>query len=98
MSLSYRNQSIDLLWKSIDWFLYERETLVVKGLNLPMLVAPCSYNKILNNIAENSIEIAEESIDKTSRNFISMCRSDDENNEIYPESYKSDMKNACSNN
>ena len=22
MSLSYRNRSIDLLWKSIDWFLY----------------------------------------------------------------------------
>ena len=23
---SYRNQSIDLLWKSIDWFLYEGNT------------------------------------------------------------------------
>ena len=25
MSLSYGNQSIDLLCKSIDWFLYERD-------------------------------------------------------------------------
>ena len=25
MSISYRNQSIDLLYKSIDWFLYERD-------------------------------------------------------------------------
>ena len=25
MSLPYRNQSIDLLCKSIDWFLYETE-------------------------------------------------------------------------
>ena len=25
MSLSYRNQSIDLLGKSVDWFLYERD-------------------------------------------------------------------------
>ena len=24
-SLSYRNQTIDLLYKSIDWFLYERD-------------------------------------------------------------------------
>ena len=31
MSLSYRNQSIDLQSKSIDWFLYEG-ALVVKGL------------------------------------------------------------------
>ena len=48
-----------------------------------MSVAPCSYNKILNNIAQSSIEIAGESIDKASRNLISMCRSDDENNEIH---------------
>ena len=24
-SLSYRNQSIDLLWKLMDWFLYDRD-------------------------------------------------------------------------
>ena len=36
MFLSYRNQSIDLLCKSIDWFLY-RETLVVKGLKIIVL-------------------------------------------------------------
>ena len=29
---SYRNQSVDLLCKSTDWFLYDR-TLAVKGLN-----------------------------------------------------------------
>ena len=33
MSLSYRNPSIDLLSKSIDWFLYTGK-LVVKGLKL----------------------------------------------------------------
>ena len=33
-SLSYRNKSIDLLWKSIDWFLYDRDLRheIVKGL------------------------------------------------------------------
>ena len=31
MSLSYRNQSIDFLCKSFDWFLYERN-ICVKGL------------------------------------------------------------------
>ena len=25
MSLSYRNQSTDLLFKSVDWFLYDRD-------------------------------------------------------------------------
>ena len=24
-ALSYRNQSIDVLWKSVDWFLYDRD-------------------------------------------------------------------------
>ena len=52
-----------------------------------MSVAPCSYNKILNDIAQSIIESAGESIDKASRNLRSMCRSDDENNEIYPELY-----------
>ena len=33
-----------------------------------------------------------ESIDKANRNLIAMCRSD-ENNEIYSENYKSDVKN-----
>ena len=45
-------------------------------------------------IAKSSIEIAGESIDKACRNLISMCRSDDENNEIYHENYKSDAKNS----
>ena len=36
MSLSYRNQSINLLCKSIDWF-YMRRRLVVKGLNVHRL-------------------------------------------------------------
>ena len=36
MSLSYRNQSINLLCKSIDWF-YMRSRLVVKGLNVHRL-------------------------------------------------------------
>ena len=30
MAVLYRNQSIDLLCKSVDWFLYKK-TLVVKG-------------------------------------------------------------------
>ena len=30
MPFPYRNQSIDLLYESIDWFLYERKS--VKGL------------------------------------------------------------------
>ena len=34
-----------------------------------------------------------ESIDKANRNLIAMCRSD-ENNEIYSENYKSDVKNS----
>ena len=45
------------------------------------------------SVAQISIEIAGESIDKASRNLISMCRSDDENNEIYLENYKSDVNN-----
>ena len=57
-----------------------------------MSVAPYIYNKILNNIAQNSVENAEKSIDKPSRTLISMCRSDDDNN--YPENWKSDVKNA----
>ena len=56
-----------------------------------MSVSPCSYNKILNNIGspncQSVIEIVGESIDKASKNLVSMCRSDDENNEIYPENY-----------
>ena len=73
---------------------------IMTHLNLPVLVAPCSYNKILNNIAQSSIEIAGESIDKAIRNFISVCRNDDENNEIYLENYRSVVKNysCCSNN
>ena len=68
---------------------------IMNHLNLPMMsVAPCSYNKILNNTAQSSIEITGESIDKTSKKLISMCRSDDEINEIYPENYKSDVKNS----
>ena len=68
---------------------------IMTYLNLPMSVARwCSYNEILNNIAQNSIEIAEESIDKTSRNKFSKCRSDDdEDNKIYPKNYKSYVKN-----
>ena len=58
-----------------------------------MSVAACSYNKIPNNIAQSSIEIAGESIDKARRNLISMWGSDDENNEIYQENYKIDVKN-----
>ena len=60
-------------------------------LNLPMSVSPCSYNKMLTNIAQNSIAIAEESIDKGSKNLTSMCRSDEENNEIYLENCKKKM-------
>ena len=44
-----------------------------------MSVAPYTYNKILNNITQSITEIAGESIDKASRNLISMSRSDDEN-------------------
>ena len=50
---------------------------IMTHLNLPMLVAPYSYNRMLNNIAQSIIKIARESIDKASRNLISMCRSDD---------------------
>ena len=59
-----------------------------------MSAPPCSYNIILNNVVQSSIEIAEESSDKASKNLISICRSDDENNENYPENYKSDVKNS----
>ena len=59
-----------------------------------MSAHPCSYNIILNNVVQSSTEIAEESTDKASKNLISMCRSDDENNENYPENYKSDVKNS----
>ena len=56
-----------------------------------MSVYPYSYNKILSNIGspnyQSIIEIGGEYIDKANRNSISMCRSDDENNEIYPENY-----------
>ena len=61
-----------------------------------MSVATCSYNKILNNVAQSSIEISGKSTDKASRNLISVCRIDNENNEIYPENYKSDVKNSIS--
>ena len=50
--------------------------------------------KVLSNIVQSSIQIAGESSDKASRNLTSMCRSNDENNEIYPENYKSDLKNS----
>ena len=33
-SLSYRNQSINLLCKSVDWFLYDRDFRVMKELKL----------------------------------------------------------------
>ena len=59
-----------------------------------MSAPPCSYNIILNNVVQSSIEIAEESFAKASKNLISMCRSDDENNENYPENYKGDVKNS----
>ena len=64
----------------------------ITHLNLPMSVTPCSYNKILNNIVPSSIEIAGVSIDKASRNLMSICRKNNESNEIYPENYKSDVK------
>ena len=32
MSLSYRNQSFDLHYKSMNWFLYDREASVMKKL------------------------------------------------------------------
>ena len=64
-------------------------------LNLPMSDATGSYNNIiLNNIVQSSIETAGESTDKASKNLISLCRSDDQNNEIYPENYTSDVKNS----
>ena len=69
---------------------------IITHLNLPVSVTPCSYNKILNNIVQSSIEIAGESISKTSRNLICMFRKDDDNNEIYHGSYKSDVKKLCS--
>ena len=53
---------------------------IMTHLNLPMPVAPYSYNNILKNIAHNSSENAEESIDKASR--ISMCRKDDIHNNV----------------
>ena len=62
---------------------------IMTHLNLPQcqLLHVVTIKYILNNIAQSIIEIAGESIDKASRNLISMCRSDDENNEIYPENY-----------
>ena len=55
---------------------------IITHLKLPMSVTPGSYSKVLNNIVQSSIEIAGVSIDKASRNLISICRSDNENNEI----------------
>ena len=58
-----------------------------------MPVAPCSYNEIVNTLVQSSMQIAGEFIYKASINLVSMCRIDYENNEIYPENYKSDVKN-----
>ena len=63
---------------------------IMTHLNLPqcqLLHVVTTKKYMLNNIAQSTIEIAGESIDKASRNLISTCRSDDENNEIYPENY-----------
>ena len=69
--------------------------MIMTYLNLPMSDATGSYNNImLNNIVQSSIETAGESTDKASKNLISLCRSDDQNNEIYPENYTSDVKNS----
>ena len=38
MFLSYRNQSIDLLFKSIDWFLYDRGLRHERGDSLRDLI------------------------------------------------------------
>ena len=62
----------------------ESDAKIMTHLNLPVAVAPCSYNQILNNIAQNSTEIAKTSVDKARRTLFSMCRNDDENNENYP--------------
>ena len=47
MTLTYRNQSIDLQSKSIDWFLYERG-FVVKGLR-GLYFLSIRENAYLNN-------------------------------------------------
>ena len=62
---------------------------IMTHLNLPQCQLPhvLTIKYILNNIAQSIIEIVGESIDKASRNLISVCRSDDENNEIYPKNY-----------
>ena len=39
-ALSYRNQSIDLYSKSMDWYLYDRD-LRHEEVNLQMIVAIC---------------------------------------------------------
>ena len=62
---------------------------IMTHLNLPQcqLLHVVTIKYILNNIAQSITEIAGESIDKASSNLISMCRNDDENNEIYPKNY-----------
>ena len=68
--------------------------IIMTHLSLPIHAS--SYIEIVNNLVQISIQIAGEFIDKASINLVSMCRSDDENNEIYPENYKSDVKNYIS--
>ena len=61
--------------------------IIMTQLNLSQcqLLHVVTINYILNNTAQSITEITGKSIDKASRNLISMCRNDDENNEIYPE-------------
>ena len=64
MSLSHRNQSIDLQSKSIDWFLCERGTLTVKGLskkrfyslNILLLIKISSSSSKFSKTSRESID------------------------------------------
>ena len=63
LSLSYRNQSIDLFCKSVDWFLYERK-LHHERVNR-VLIAPQSYRNIIGVLYKNYFENLISSKEKT---------------------------------
>ena len=43
-SLSYRNQSIDLLSKTMDWFLYDMDFRHERVKEVQIIVHPCIIN------------------------------------------------------
>ena len=59
-SLSYRNQSFDLLYKSMDWFLYDRDSVMKESINIHILMLLFNLyaeNKILTFVNTNEDQI-----------------------------------------